>query len=79
MLKGWSNFGPQLGTAKVEVQEIFFDPILGPLLAAEGLEIRLGPAKSRSRACFFGSKGLQERSKRPKGGLQQQPRAEDAI
>ena len=46
---------------------------------AEGLKTRLGLAKSCSRLLFFGSGGLQERSKSHSRGFQQQSSSQAAI
>ena len=78
-MKLGSHVRPDFGSVKIEAQEIFWGPILDNFWGEACLEILLGPAKSRSRVFLLGSKGLRERSKRPKGGLQQQPRTEDAI
>ena len=79
ILKWGSNFGPQLGAPKPPPHKVQMSPMLDPFLDETCLEIPLGPARSRSRALFFGSEGLQERSKSHSRGLRQPSRSRAAI
>ena len=64
-----SNFRTQPGTSKRRVRQHLRGPILDPFFAETCLGKPPRAAKSDSKITFFGSKSVQERSKRPPRGF----------